>query len=385
MDRTRYIPNTFTEPLTLSSSPSSLLKDALEEIIRRTPPQHSYQNGPLRLGGILAGPTALAYLFFRASQAHPNLVVAGHSAARWAKRYLRGDRGHLKLQAGVCGLKSEKLAYEAVEASMSRDLADVRVFLASLAPILDSENRAHVFPSELFCGKSGTLYFLRMVRHFVPESASLLEGAARTISRSIIDVGDDGKGNWLFHGKHYFGAAHGDIGILTQLLLTTPSLAPELEPRLDDLLDIQLDDGNWPSSSGNSSSRYVQWCHGAGGFVLSLVAVRDRCPRLQAKIDAAVEKGRDCIWRAGILRKEPSLCHGLFGNALALDSARRNHFLSLATPQKMDELKSRDSSLFETAAYGADDSLIMNYWNSAAWTWLVCEEKEPGMIVYTDL
>ena len=319
MDESRFIPNTFSQPLTLPRSPSSLLKEALEEILLHTPPQESYvsrSSGPLHLGGLLSGPTALAYLFFRASEAQTDLRVADHSASRWAKRYLRGDRGSLKVRTGACGLKSERLAYDAVKACISRDPDDVKTFLASLAPVLHSLGRADVFPSELFCGRAGTLYFLRLVRHFVPDSAPLLEDAIRAISISIIEVGDDGRGNWLFHDKHYIGAAHGDVGIITQLVLTTPSLAPKLETRLDKFLDTQFDDGNWPSSAGKTSSPYVQWCHGAPGCVISLVALREHFPNLQTKIDAAIHKGRSCIWRAGLLKKEPSLCHGIFGNAM---------------------------------------------------------------------
>ncbi|KAK0726703.1 hypothetical protein B0T26DRAFT_671472 [Lasiosphaeria miniovina] len=37
---------------------------------------------------------------------------------------------------------------------------------------------------------------------------------------------------------------------------------------------------------------------------------------LRDKIDGAIDKGRKCIWSQGMLLKEPSLYHGLFGNAL---------------------------------------------------------------------
>jgi hypothetical protein len=50
--------------------------------------------------------------------------------------------------------------------------------------------------------------------------------------------------------------------------------------------------------------------------VHALLAVRGEFPGLEGRIDGAMERGRDVIWEKGLLRKEPSLCHGIFGNGL---------------------------------------------------------------------
>ena len=60
----------------------------------------------------------------------------------------------------------------------------------------------------------------------------------------------------------------------------------------------------------------VQWCHGAPGFAYSLQALRPYFPQLQGRIDVAVAEAQELVWKQGLLTKEPSLCHGIFGNAL---------------------------------------------------------------------
>lgn len=39
----------------------------------------------------------------------------------------------------------------------------------------------------------------------------------------------------------------------------------------------------------------VQLCHGAAGFLYSLVALRPHFPALQDRIDQAIAKGRECF------------------------------------------------------------------------------------------
>lgn len=64
---------------------------------------------------------------------------------------------------------------------------------------------------------------------------------------------------------------------------------------------------------------------------------------------------------------------------------KRDHFLSLATPSSLHQIRQHDPSMFEQASYGKDTSVLMNYLPSAAWTWLVCEEEHPKLIMYTDV
>ena len=68
-----------------------------------------------------------------------------------------------------------------------------------------------------------------------------------------------------WHGKKYWGAAHGLARIMHVLM--------DIELKLDEIEDIkgtlrymikiQFSSGNNPSSKGNESDRLVHWCHGA--------------------------------------------------------------------------------------------------------------------------
>jgi lantibiotic modifying enzyme len=285
-----------------------LLQHSLEDIITKLPPQADYLGNNVTLKGLWAGPTGFAYLFLHVSSRYPHLKVAGHHALTWAHRYTGGARGHLRL-GSRCGLSCEKLAYDAVRACVTRDMAYVNEFLSSLPEVLAPDAS---WPDELLQGRAGTMYMLRMMRHWVPDSAVVLDRSIASLATTILAAGPE----WKWHGKRYLGAVHGDIGIVTQLVLAMPSLAGRLEDKLRDLLASQLANGNWPSSVGNTDASLVQFCHGAPGFLHSLLSLRPYFPQLGQEIDASVEHARQCVWREGLLRKEPSLCHGILGNAL---------------------------------------------------------------------
>lgn len=314
----KYIPNDL--PLqSLEHEPLQLMKLSLEHILKTTPPQPAYPD-PAQHGGFIRGPTSIAFLFFRLAALYPDVQVADHALMHWAQRYVDGDRGELALTNRV-GISCEKLAYEALKACISKDSNDVKAFLSNMptvvGPYPDSEKDP--FESEIWQGRAGTLYLMRLIRHHVPESAALLEGPIAQVSEKIMaDSIDEDEGGWTFHKHKYIGAGHGDIGIITQLALTTPALAPRLVPKLRALLNLQVD-GNWPIAKEIDETRHpslMQWCHGAPGFVFSLRAIRPYLSELHEEIDAAIAKGQEAIWKLGLLRKEPSLCHGIFGNAL---------------------------------------------------------------------
>ncbi|KAI5464506.1 hypothetical protein BGZ63DRAFT_153818 [Mariannaea sp. PMI_226] len=385
----RYISNNL--PLqTLGTTPAELLPWTLELLVRHAPPRQSYTER--QLGGLFTGYIGLAYLFLQLSAMYPDLKIAGHGLRDWAREYLAGDRGYLHLEKGHCGIGSEKLSCLAVRACVTKKREHVIEFLSNMPRLLGPypTPQDDPFPSEMPNGRAGTLYLLRMVRHWAPEYAPLVESPLQRIAERILDTDDDGRGNWEWHGKRYFGAAHGDIGIITQVVLSCPSLAPRLSSRLERLLGLQTSDGNWPSSARSlkegRSPLLVQWCHGAPGFLYSLLSLRPYFPELNEQIDTAIHKGRELIWRHGLLTKEPSLCHGIFGNALVLpQGTRREHFLALATADAVDKVRRHDPDLFNPAAYGKKSAVLMNYLPSAAWTWAVCEQEAPRLIMYNDL
>jgi lantibiotic modifying enzyme len=155
--------------------------------------------------------------------------------------------------------------------------------------------------------------------------ATCIDSPIDRLIEKMIEKNEDGDFDWTWHGKRYLGAAHGEIGIITQLVLSKPSLAGHFANRMKKLLDLQKG-GNWPSSEldGETGRKdLVQWCHGAPGFIYSLEALRPHFPAMRpshpdmrVRIDAVLADAKELVWEKGLLTKEPSLCHGILGNAL---------------------------------------------------------------------
>ncbi|KAM7189233.1 hypothetical protein V8F20_010237 [Naviculisporaceae sp. PSN 640] len=356
------------------------LANALEDIVVNYPPRSRYPHEVLQ--GLWSGPTGIAYLMLQVSVHRPDILISGQPAAHWARGYVSGSRGHnLRLGSHGCGVSDERLAWEAVRAAVFKDMRHVREFVSSVSNIIQVQE----FPDENLYGRAGTLYLLRLVRHWVPGSNELVDPAIAEISNTIMKNGPE----WKWHGKRYLGAVHGDVGIVTQIVLTSPSLASQLESVLSRLLDMQHSDGNWPSHEGHhhSTKPLVQFCHGAPGFLFSLLALRQYFPGLHDRIDTAIERARQCVWNEGLLRKEPNLCHGVFGNALTLPlGPQREHFLGIATPEHVAEMKRMDptGTVFQRADYGRPYSTLTSYTPGAVWAWLQCKEEVPRMLAYND-
>ena len=65
---------------------------------------------------------------------------------------------------------------------------------------------------------------------------------------------------------------------------------------------------------------------------MSLKVIQQYFPsELQTRMSIACEKAEGVIFEKGLLTKEPNLCHGSTGNALALPSSQREHFMAFTT------------------------------------------------------
>ena len=114
-----------------------------------------------------------------------------------------------------------------------------------------------------------------------------------------------------------------------------------LDETLSRLLASSFADGNLPSSeSSKAGNALVQWCHGAPGLVV-LLAQRLASARRQSGDSPATVSGEasagmsraflahrirvasECVWRRGLTKKGPGLCHGASGNGYALLVAAR--------------------------------------------------------------
>lgn len=158
---------------------------------------------------------------------------------------------------------------------------------------------------------------------------------------------------YQYHKTEYLGAAHGVASIL-HMLLESPwfqrtdgdkefrnikaATLVDIKRSIDafvgkfrlislKLLSINLycaalqaADGNFPSSmermgaaNGDDEYALVHWCHGAPGAIYLLA----KAYRLfgDEKYLAACHRAADLVWRKGLLRKGPGICHGIAGNA----------------------------------------------------------------------
>ncbi|MDI1490498.1 MAG: hypothetical protein OHK93_001702 [Ramalina farinacea] len=286
-------------------------------------------------------------------------------------------------------------------------------FLSHVSTVLSTppSSSSHPASDEWLYGRAGTLYLLRLIFHFVtfvtPDN-SVSVRVEQTISAVSAKVTSEGP-DWRWHGKQYLGAVHGSVGILTQIILSSAMIqAPP--PRdcwnwLCDILDLQFESGNWPSSLGSSAKRdqLVQFCHGAPGFVISLLAIRKAILVMEADpvagltgdpndefevngreicqdIDTAISEAGTCIKQRGVPTKEPCLCHGVTGNALALEGEERKMMMDWAQELIVKRY-------LEQAWYVKGDDPAGLFCGEAgrAWGWMVVGGWGEGMIGFSDV
>lgn len=122
--------------------------------------------------------------------------------------------------------------------------------------------------------------------------------------------------------RRFVGAGHGAIGNLVPFIGAMDLLSTErctvLRERIAALLEAYIlrdgDAANWYSLGEPRSGVRMQWCHGAPGVIIGLA----RYPADDDRIETLLVQGGNGIWKAGPVRKGPTLCHGTAGNGFAL-------------------------------------------------------------------
>lgn len=359
--------------------PHAELITSLTSILDGYPPTQPF---PHRNSGLYSGPTSIAYLFLWLAYTH-DILIHNIPSIEWCRSYLDCSNRSLTHQARSsgsrprAGLIDPYLSYHAILASATRSTQSIDVLLEAVKDMHQSEPAAN---NELLYGRAGTLALLRIVRHFVPSATAIINATMSPLIDHII-----ANQPWTWHSKEYTGAAHGNIGILTQIISCDPSYAPRLEPNIRSLLSLQTAEGHWdlhPTPNPDKTHSLVQICHGTPGFIVSLVNLLPHLPTLQTLIENAIQRGREYIWQKGLLRKEPNLCHGIVGNALALESGeRRNHFLAFCKRDVIQELMKE--GVFKE---GEDRWGLWSGEGGRAWVWLVQNAgMEGGIPGYTDV
>ncbi|XP_076939260.1 lanC-like protein GCR2, partial [Bidens hawaiensis] len=131
-------------------------------------------------------------------------------------------------------------------------------------------------PNELLYGRAGYLWAcLFLNKNLGPNTVSSTH--MRTITDEIIKSGRKMGTKkcplmYEWHGKRYWGAAHGLAGIMHVLLdmdLTEDELE-DVKSTLFYMIKNRFPSGNYPSSEGSESDRLVHWCHGAPGVAFTV-------------------------------------------------------------------------------------------------------------------
>ncbi|XP_023339953.1 lanC-like protein 2 isoform X2 [Eurytemora carolleeae] len=196
-------------------------------------------------------------------------------------------------------------------------------YLLEMVGLVDNQE----LPDEMLYGRSGYLFSLLFVRKEVGATSvpdCLIRKVVILILRSGQYLSRETRSRcplmYEWHGKRYYGAAHGLSGIYT-VLLQSQALNPQelrelVKPSIDYLLDKMFPSGNFPSSQGNDNDKLVHWCHGIPGVIYLLLLAYAQWKE-EKYMNAAI-KGGECIWERGLLRKGSGLCHGSAGNGYGL-------------------------------------------------------------------
>ncbi|KAJ8764656.1 hypothetical protein K2173_007743 [Erythroxylum novogranatense] len=292
---------------------------------------------------LYTGALGTVYLLFKAYQVTKNqndlklcseIVKACETASRNSGRvtFLCG-------RAGVCALG-------AVVAKHVGDQSLSDHYLAQFKEIRLSSD----LPHELLYGRVGYLWACSFLNHHIGQD-TIPYSHRRAVTDEIIKAGRrlarKGRSPLMYewHGKKYWGAAHGLAGIMYVLMDMglKPDEMEDVKDTLRYMISNRFPSGNYPSSEGSESDRLVHWCHGAPGVALTLVkaaqvTVSDL--RIALSIDwkkqmddgdkvfgdkeflqAAADAG-EVVWNRGLL-KRVGICHGISGNAYVFLSLYR--------------------------------------------------------------
>lgn len=180
---------------------------------------------------------------------------------------------------------------------------------------------------ELFVGRAG--YVLGALWMATETSTPIKSKDLFDICNVIVASGKEYSRNmksssplmYSYYDVEYLGAAHGLCSIL-QVLLSVPGYT-EAHPKeskyiqesVDYLLNLQDSEGNFPCATDEikrGRNDLVHWCHGAPGVIYMLAKAYLKWN--DEKYLKACHKAAEVVWRKGLLRKGPGICHGIAGN-----------------------------------------------------------------------
>ncbi|KAF5185332.1 Lanc-like protein gcr2 [Thalictrum thalictroides] len=219
-------------------------------------------------------------------------------------------------RAGVCALG-------AVAAKHTGDEQLINYYLAKFKEIQLPRD----VPNELLYGRAGFLWACLFINKHIGNNtipSSYTGPVVRDMIREGRQLSNSSSSPLMYewHGKKYWGAAHGLAGIVHVLMEMelSPDETEDVKGTLRYMIRNCFPSGNYPSSEGRDNDRLVHWCHGAPGVALTLVKAAEVF-RDQEFIQAAADAG-EVVWNRGLL-KRVGICHGVSGNAYVFLSLYR--------------------------------------------------------------
>ncbi|KAL0320689.1 UNVERIFIED_CONTAM: LanC-like protein GCR2 [Sesamum radiatum] len=210
-------------------------------------------------------------------------------------------------QAGVCALGAVVAHYKGDQQLCHR-------YLSQFKEIKLSKD----LPDELLYGRAGFLWASSFLNKNIGKD-TISSTRMRAVVDEIIKSGRrlaKGRCPLMFewHGKKYWGAAHGLAGIMHVLMdmELKPDEVEHVKGTLRYMIKNRFPSGNYPSSEGSETDRLVHWCHGAPGVALTL-AKAAKVFGSEEFLQAAIDAG-EVVWNRGLL-KRVGVCHGISGNA----------------------------------------------------------------------
>ena len=313
------------------------LRKILQRIVDKEPPERAETDG-----GLYVGASGISYAFLRLAE-HNLLKAETDKHLSLAEHYLRsslamvqrhGTRSGTGFLLGDWGI----LAVGAVLATVQGDEKTASEFVKRYIATgvrCKEVNFLKCGSDEFFVGRAGYLYGALWLNHTMKKVVVPLD-TMHEIARTIVVSGQMYARvhnspcplMYAYYGTEYLGAAHGLCAIL-QVLIQVPSFLDNnadinstVRTCVDYLLSLQMTSGNFPCAmdeidcSGRSlrdnDNELVHWCHGAPGVIYMMAAAYLRW-KDQRYLNSCILTG-DLVWRKGLLRKGPGICHGVAGN-----------------------------------------------------------------------
>ncbi|KAL9251564.1 LanC-like protein [Drosera capensis] len=262
-----------------------------------------------------------------------------------------GSRGS-KQVTFICG-RSGVCALGAVVAKQSHDIHALMYYLNEFKKIRLPRD----LPNELLYGRTGYLWSCLFLNKNIGEE-TISSTSMRPVVSYIIDAGRrlgkrEGILMYEWHGKKYWGAAHGLVGIMHVLMDMDlkPDEQEDVKNTLKYMIQNRFPSRNYPSSEGSETDRLVHWCHGAPGVALAMVKAAKVFGNQE--FFQAAEEAAEVVWDRGLL-KRIGICHGISGNTYVFLAL----FQLTGKPEYLHKAKAFASFLYDRAQTLVSEGLM---------------------------